>query len=419
MTQQEFIAYVKLYPSQVNVKYSENLTGPSVIDGISVPVLDLVGTNLTDYLQQVQQLTIPLTTGGIVTVNIVSKSQSFVTTPAGLQIRYFIFEVQQLTITRPTSTIVNQGLVALSPYVRSLTFGSSPYNVIQGSIEKPRTSDYVMKADRYRITGISGSSTYTGPSNIDLLLAGSASKAEIQDSLYSSTGWSNSRYEGSKTSVDTYKVEAATSGKIFKATVYPISTPSSYIKSQHSSSAVIYNDYFHSANIDLPTYLGTQGVYGSNRGGIAATPWELSGVVTSATETVFTFKWVEVTGTGTGGAVLGWTPIRLLAPGTLLRLTFFQPEIVKVISSVAASVGTLTPTGNPTARVTVQRRYYGTPTLPIGGSGQAVWEVPQQVVYELEGNKLKAVANRKVLVKDSGEILDVDSRGQVVGPVLT
>jgi hypothetical protein len=91
-----------------------------------------------------------------------------------------------------------------------------------------------------------------------------------------------------------------------------------------------------------------------------------------------------------------------------------------VISSVQGSAGSLTPTGNPTAIVTVQRRYYGLPTFPIGtNQGNLVAVIPQQVVYELEGSKLKAVSNRRVLVKDSGEILDVDSRGQIVGPVAT
>ena len=72
MTQQEFIAYVQLYPTQINVRYTE--TSPYTIQSLSVPVLDSSGNNLREYLQQVQQITIPLSTGGNVTLSILSKS---------------------------------------------------------------------------------------------------------------------------------------------------------------------------------------------------------------------------------------------------------------------------------------------------------------------------------------------------------
>lgn len=400
MTQQEFIAYVKLYPSQVNVKYSENLTGPSIIDSISVPVLDLAGNSLTEYLQQVQQLIVPLTTGGNVTLSIVSRSQSFTTTLTGVQVGYFIFDVQQITVTRPTSALINQGLVALSPYVRNLAFNSSPYNVLQGSLEKPRTSDYIMKADRSKTTGISGSAAYTGPSNINLLLAGSASKAEIQDSSYSNTGWTNSRYEGSKTNKDTYKVESAVNGTPFLAAIYPFSTSDSYIKFQQSSSAAFYTDYFYAGPEQSPKY------------SVEDTYWTLANVLNNATTSTLTFNWgLSITTTP-----LVWAPMKLIPPGTLIKLGYYQPEIVKVITSIANPL----PTGTaaPSCIVTVQRSYYGTVVIPVPQASR-IYTLPLRNIYQLDGSKLSEVVNRKLQVKDSGEIIYLDKVGRIVGPTPT
>lgn len=393
MTQQEFIAYVQLYPTQINVRYTE--TSPYTILNLSVPVLDSSGNNLKEYLQQVQQITIPLSTGGNVTLSILSKSESLTTTPAGLQVGYFMFDVQQVVMPVPSAPIISQGLVALSPFIKSLAFNSSPYNVLQGFLDKPRTSEFIMKCDRYKTAGISGSANYTGPLNINQLLIGSASKAEVQDSYYSSTGWTNSRYEGSKTDKAAYKVESAVNGITFKGAIYSLTSPNTQIRAQQSSSAVTYTDFFYVGPEEDPTF-----VY------FPRSNW-YSQTQIAPTQTVVILSWPYPSELN--------PPV--LKPGTII--TLFYPanapdvEQCRVISS---SPVTTVGVSQPSTICTLQRGLIKPATSNANGN---VYVLPLREVYQLNGNRLSGVTSRKVLVKDTNEILYLDAANRIFGAVGT
>ena len=395
MTQQEFIAYVQLYPTQINVRYTE--TSPYTIQSLSVPVLDSSGNNLREYLQQVQQITIPLSTGGNVTLSILSKSESFITTPAGLQVGYFLFDIQQVVMPVPSAPIVSQGLVALSPFIKSLAFNSSPYNVLQGFLDKPRTSEFIMKCDRYKTAGISGSANYTGPLNINQLLIGSASKAEVQDSYYSSTGWTNSRYEGSKTDRTAYKVVAAANGLSFKGALFSSNTPNTQVRSQQSSSAITYTDFFYTGPEEDPTFV------------TEFTPWYVQTAV-PYTETQVLFSWASTV-----------TIPTLIPVGTIIKLPLpnitgnsIDVEQCKVLAITPASLNNA---GQITYTYTLQRGiiYRAQSNTTQGGS---VKIVPLREIYELNGNRLSGITLKKVLVKETGEILYLDAANRIIGSVL-
>ncbi len=95
MTQQEFLLYTKLYPNRVNVWYSD--TAPFIIQGISIPVLTPSpnSVNISGYLQQAKQITIPLTSGGSTTVNIQSGNYVSVNTLLLVQVLQNISFLQQ------------------------------------------------------------------------------------------------------------------------------------------------------------------------------------------------------------------------------------------------------------------------------------------------------------------------------------
>ena len=259
MTQAEFIAYVQITPnqSQVNIWYSD--TAPYTVQGLTIPTVNVLGQDITAYLDQVQQVIVPISIGGVVqdtTLNITTR-QSY-TTPGG---NFYFF-----TITPYVASSITQGAfsgslaeVSFTPAIDVNVFNESPYNVLQGLVEETRKSDYIMLSDRYKV-GAPGLPGYTGPTNINQLLAGSASLADVQDSLYSDTGWINARYNGTVTDSTDYKVSPAVTGKIFKGSQYPYSgfaadiTP---IKYQISSSIVIYSDYFYTGEGDTPGFSST------------------------------------------------------------------------------------------------------------------------------------------------------------------
>ena len=57
-----------------------------------------------------------------------------------------------------------------------------------GNAEIPQFSSQFMDVDY--------TSTFTSPVNFDLIISGTADRAQIQDSNYSSQAWSNIRYNG-------------------------------------------------------------------------------------------------------------------------------------------------------------------------------------------------------------------------------
>lgn len=62
------------------------------------------------------------------------------------------------------------------------------YNALFGNAETPQFSSQLMDVDY--------TSTFTTPVNFDLIISGTADRAQVQDSNYSSQAWSNIRYDG-------------------------------------------------------------------------------------------------------------------------------------------------------------------------------------------------------------------------------
>ena len=69
-------------------------------------------------------------------------------------------------------------------------FYYSDYNPLFGNAEIPQFSNHFMDVDY--------TSNFTTPVNFDLIISGTADRAQISDSNYSSFAWSNIRYRGSK-----------------------------------------------------------------------------------------------------------------------------------------------------------------------------------------------------------------------------
>jgi hypothetical protein len=96
--------------------------------------------------------------------------------------------------------------------------------------------------------------TTVNPQNLDSLLSTSASKAQITDSLYYDTGWSNARYVGSETSANDFGgIEPAIVGRSFRGEVYTTSTPDVLICSQSVGERVI-EDLLHNGPELLPDF---------------------------------------------------------------------------------------------------------------------------------------------------------------------
>lgn len=259
MTQAEFTAYAQITPNQLQVNIWYTDTAPYTIQGITVPTVNILGQDITAYLDQVQQLVVPISIGGStqdISLDVVTR-QSYIT-PGG---NFYFFTVTPYVVSSITQDAFTGTLaeVSFTPAIDVNVFNESPYNVLHGLVEETRKSDYIMLSDRYKI-GTIGLPGYTGPTNINQLLSGSASLADVQDSLYSDTGWKSARYSGTKTDFNDYKVDPAVTGKIFKGAQYPysgLSADLTPIRYQISSSIAIYSDYFYTGEGDTPGFSST------------------------------------------------------------------------------------------------------------------------------------------------------------------
>lgn len=375
MTQAEFLAYCKLYPSQVNVWYDS--TSPYTIQGLSVPTLDLNLNDNTPFLTQVERVTIPLPNGSTITLDITQISVITVTITGGGTVSFFFLLTAPSQTSGITSSNVAAGNISFSPSINGTIFNASPYNAIGGTIQANRSSNYIMESDRLTV-GIAGNPGYTGPTNITQLLSYSASKADIQDSLYSDTGWTNGRYNGTETNIYDNLVIPAVNGRIFEASVFPVSASINQIRFQQSGSQVVYKDYFYTGTGDVPGFNET-----------------VTGFIANASY-----------GEGDTVVFVETSPYITKNPFETGDLISFgsNSEICRVEIVAKLNSSTLT--------LIITRGVYGAPQgITIGN---AVTKIEQVQIYELSGNKLQGVPKGRVLVKETGEILTLDSLGFVV-----
>lgn len=382
MTQQEFFAYTQLHPDQVNIWYG---TGgpPYTLKAITVPVLDSNNPpqDRSRLLENVQQITLPLSTGDSITLNINSATQAQSPgTPIMPVTRYYYYEIEPLILPSIGNIGIAAGTLVFSPSLDTFEFADSAYNILEGSLEVSRQSSYIMQADRYKI-GTLANPTYTGPLNIEELLSGSALKADVQDSNYTSTGWTNARYEGSKTDRIDFLTEPAISGKFFPASEFPSGSTPLQINYLISSSQVIYKDYFFA--------------------GIGDTP----GFVTENSKFKITSNYTEQSALLLISEEIPGTALTPIKAGDLIQIQG-NTEIIRVdavgISSTSPIIYGLI----------VTRGYFGQPE-PIF-TNELIQKVSKVQIYNVTGNKLSGVPRGKLLVKETGAVVTLDSLGFVV-----
>jgi len=172
------------------------------------------------------------------------------TNPTNNALSFFYFKVTPFDFSYdPNSTIQQDVSVSLYPFLLGSKFTFSDYNpVIDNVIEQRRVTSgsRIVESDR--------NNTTVAPSNLNAILSGSATLAAVQESNYTSTGWGNGRYRGSKTNSKNYGgIPATLSGRTFSGAIYAPQTLDSFIQSQSFSTRILQN-MFHTGKGLTPTY---------------------------------------------------------------------------------------------------------------------------------------------------------------------
>lgn len=271
------------------------------------------------------------------------------------------------TVRQLTPTLID---VTFLPYIQDERYEYSDYNPLISNALDNRTSTYVQQSDRI--------GSKVRPTNLEEILAGSATLAQIQDSNYSSTGWSNARYEGTSTSAEDYKgVPSVITARTFTAEVNPSASADLLICSR-SLSDRIFTELLHTGEEEVPTF-----------NGFTLTRFETAVEVTPTGESLP----YTIVGTQTSGSVEIGSILKIQDSNEKLRITKIEPEL---------------------ERFQVTRGYLGTTPVTIPPD-KTISVLKSLRIFTVDNTSAKIVntANAKVWVRDSKEILSTDEYGLV------
>jgi hypothetical protein len=378
MDEEQFIATALTFPTEISIWYTQS--SPFLIQGIMIPIINENNQNIVEYLEESTQLTIEIQTGIVVTLQI-SQGQ-LLQAAAGQQLYYFdVLPPYNITgiVNSPTfTTRVNISTITFINAPNQYEFNASGYSVLLNNVEDSRTSQY----------------QYLGQTGV---------LANIQDSLYSSTGWINGRYEGSQTTQTNYLgISPTLAGKSFQGVYFPRTVTDAQIISQVAAGEVTYTEYLYTGQESLPTYVPITGSY----------------------EVPFT---IGIDNTNTIPATDTIIPIVLRA-GVALSTAIPQiDDIIQVTSSLELmkikQIDSYPDNGgfstSPLYKLTVERGYnYTTPQQIVTNAGSFLAPpinlVNPSLIFKLQGNKVQGAQRGKVQVQTSGEILHIDRFGFIV-----
>jgi len=366
LTQQEFLDIADLYPEGINIWCTEST--PVIVLGVTVPFNDNGGNSVENTLEQVQTVTLPVDNDPGATVELQITSRVIRGTAP---FRYYFFTVEPRNITPYISytapalnEVVQDGEVILLPNLRGGSFYVSDYNVILNTAQDNRLSSYILKDT---------STTF----------------AAVQDSLYSDTGWTNARYEGTATNNLTYSsIDSAILGSSLQGTYYPLQTPDTEINNVDVAERT-YLEYFHNSLETYPAF---------------------------ALEAPYLFYMDQTYSDTTAAEIIVIAeitnrPLVTYQPGDLLiKRDYFSSaygqEVIKVISMTRRS------TSNDYT-LEVVRGWNNTPKQTISANDR-LYKIQSIRMFELEGSKPSPVKQGKIRLKDTGYIAYTDLLGYLV-----
>lgn len=374
-TQDEFLYTVREQGVPNDALYLFAITGSGVtlIPGIALSVFSkpsetsTVSENISEVLEQVERLYFEFPAGQPIIVNVTDRGEY-----ADEDGRYFYYlQITPITIgTELDQTEVQNVRINFYPYIKGQTFYNSEYNATQNNVNDQRRSTLLQISDR--------NSMSIEPSNLTAILNDFATKAEIPDSNYTSTGWVNARYDGVESTGREYGgIPSALTGTTFRGSYHSVSLPSASILALSSEDKVI-KTYLHTGNELLPAFK------------VNRSQLKILGSPTITTEsTQISYNQYPLNSSISVNSLL-------IITGSVgfevVRVTDY--DLTKKTIQVTRGVGD---------------------TSPKAFSTYKIYPIYENRVYELEGNKINSIDTGKVLLSSTNKIVKIDEFGVVYG----
>jgi len=333
--------------------------------------------NVTDALEELES--IQFTFNGILyqtsIINKVNKDQ------------YFFFLLEPFLIpTQGNNPECSQ--VLLNPGLGEAGFTNSDYNPVFNNASEIRSSVILQDVDRKR--------EQKSPSNLTSILQNTATKAQIQDSNYSSLSVITGRYLGSKTSVEDYGVEPIVGATYFEGSLYTTGKDNNRICSQSFAERTVEGLLFS---------LNVEGIKTSTE---VEAPKVRYQAVMDKTSNITTFSETDT--------LFSVNQNVKTEPGDILRMEN-GTELMKVITVYKQDTSTTV--------IQVERGYYGeyityTPANWTANVTQVLLvKILGDTIYSTESARPYKVTNKKLWVQETGEVFITDSTGTVISKETT
>lgn len=357
-----------------------------------VTTIDDVAIVIKDDLPQLQEatsisLSIPELNGGIININVESSTTPVRVVDKGVVGIYYCYSIltpeqRPIVNTLPASDPEDYSTgVVIEPITATGAYNYNTYNPLIGNTITDRESSYIVHSDR--------GTTSTNPTNLTSILSDQAVHANVQDSLYSNTGWINGRYEGTKTTAEGYGgIDPTFTGISFTGAYYPLSIEDTAISGASIDTRVL-QEYFFIPGKGINTVVPIVTVPSDQDAPDAK--YQATGQLTP-TRTLFDFTLIS-----------GATEVTPIKVGDYMYL-YNVDEIVKVeqIERVGGTTNT-----------TVKRYMFGTNPAKDTSLVNTTTRVMDDIsrLYQVKSNRIEFVEEGKVWVQTSGDILRMDESG--------
>ena len=232
--------------------------------------------------------------------------------------------------------------------------------------------------------------------------------AQVQDSNYTTTGHTNARYTGTKTTEDDYSgIEPFLSATPIQGATYRVDEDDNFICSQSLDDREV-EDFLFLGSGNIPTLATSDLGFITSNNQVTSTSGSVANVIVDEHDQSFNMT-VNI---GLNNKMIK------IKPGNVLLLTDpnnGNTEVVQVLNNLhVVNVNPPYSTSLTTVELQVKRRFDGATTTHSFPTNTKVEAFTDTRIFRLEGSRLIAVDEKKIWIKDNRTILKTNNSGYVI-----
>lgn len=317
---------------------------------------------------------------------------------------YFLYSIltpnQRIVVNNPNSIYTSDVLIESPVGANNQTL--QDYGVLNGNVQTSRESQFQVQSDRsYRTAG-----SNTNPVNMYSIINNLAAPAQVQDSNYTTTGWTNARYNGTKLTTTTNNdTDPILQGTFFEGAFFGKDIKDTYILGTTIADAS-YNQYFFSGELDALEYtLQDLKLFAYDTGSNFTSLRVTASVASNTTPSLFVGDLLRISGSSNG---FSSEIYEMIAP---TGSTQYYPYILRNVNG-----------GDVFWSIQTKRNYNNTQTTTWTGISfgdgpfefRNLYKIVPTRIYNIQGTVIEPTGEGKVRIKGTDRIVYVNSDGYIL-----